>query len=629
MQEQRARFQLQAHPEPGGSFEIIAMTSGEGNGWQFSPAVLQGSLPLWDGAACFIDHALGPRSLRDLAGLCTRPRWDESCQGIRLTLQPAGPSGPLLAALGREMLSAGARPQVGFSADVVFSARRQVVQTILRVLSVDLVFNPARGGAFLRETHSVKGEITMEEQNVQLSNAGESPVVEPAEAAQSAPAPDAAGAVQSALCGHLLEAALREARLPAPAAEMVRRQFNGRTFSPSELEHAIQSQRRLVGELTGGQQVAGLRGGSRVQDVFDSGDQVRAALHDLLGAPRPDGLEHARPARLSGIRELYTLLTGDTGFSGGFYADRAQLATSGDLPHLLRNALNKLVLVQWEELGRAGYRWWEPVVSVEHFNSLHEITGVLVGEVATLPAVEEGAPYAELAVADSAETGAWGKYGGYVALTLEMFERDETHKLRQYPRKLAAAALRRISALVGSVFTSGGGSGPLMSDGLPVFHAEHGNLGSAAFDATSWEAACQAIYNQRMVEAGGSGPRLALDAKYCLVPRAQRLAAMQVLYPSFAHEANIFSENMQRGEMGDVITCPEFTNPNDWAAAADPRLAPGIIVGERFGLLPEIIIADSETGGALFASDEIRMKVRHWVSVFVADYRPLYRSLVG
>ena len=69
MQEQRARFQLQAHPEPGGSFEIIAMTSGEGNGWQFSPAVLQGSLPLWDGAACFIDHALGPRSLRDLAGL--------------------------------------------------------------------------------------------------------------------------------------------------------------------------------------------------------------------------------------------------------------------------------------------------------------------------------------------------------------------------------------------------------------------------------------------------------------------------------------------------------------------------------------------------------------------------------
>lgn len=476
----------------------------------------------------------------------------------------------------------------------------------------------------------------MEPQSVHNPNDEPPAGVQPAETRLAAtvpqlPAPPASSeqeAVQAALCGHLLEAALREASLPAPAAEMIRRQFAGRAFSPSELEESIQAQRRLVGELTGGQQIAGLRGGA-VRDMFDSDDQVRAALHDLLGAPRPSGLENARPARLSGIRELYTLLTGDFGFNGGFYADRAQLATSSDLPSLLRNALNKLVVVQWEELGRAGYRWWEPIVSVEHFNSLHDITGVLVGEVATLPAVEEGAPYTELAVADSAETGSWGKYGGYVALTLEMFERDETHKLRQYPRKLASAALRRISSLVGSVFTTGGGVGPIMSDGRPVFDDAHGNLGAAPLDSPGWETACQAIYNQRMVEAGGSGPRLALDAKYCLVPRSQRLAAMQVLYPSFAHEANFFSENMQRGEMGDVITCPEFTDPVDWAAVADPRLAPGIIVGERFGLLPEIIVADGETGGALFTNDEIRMKVRHWVSVFVADYRPLYRSLVG
>jgi hypothetical protein len=49
-------------------------------------------------------------------------------------------------------------------------------------------------------------------------------------------------------------------------------------------------------------------------------------------------------------------------------------------------------------------------------------------------------------------------------------------------------------------------------------------------------------------------------------------------------------------------------------------------VGERFGLTPEIFIADSQTGGAMFTNDELRMKVRHWVSVFVADYRPLYKS---
>lgn len=104
---------------------------------------------------------------------------------------------------------------------------------------------------------------------------------------------------------------------------------------------------------------------------------------------------------------------------------------------------------------------------------------------------------------------------------------------------------------------------------------------------------------------------------------------MQLLYPSFSHEANIFSENMQQGQMGDVITVPEFSDANDWAAVADPRLAPGIILGERFGVMPEIIIADGETNGALFTNDEIRMKVRHWVSVFVADYRPLYKANVA
>ncbi len=353
-------------------------------------------------------------------------------------------------------------------------------------------------------------------------------------------------------------------------------------------------------------------------------------MHDLLGAKRPEGLSSIQPHRLSGIRELYTLMTGDVDFAGGYHPERAQFATSADLPGVLKNVLNKLIVQQWEDLGRSGYRWWEPVVAVEHFNNLQPITGVLVGEVTALPSVNEGAAYSELAIVDSEETGAWGKYGGYIGLTLEMFERDETHKLRQYPRKLASAALRRISALVGSVFTSSGGTGPNMKDGSAVFGAGHGNLGVTALSAAAWENASASIYRQPLLvgEAGGA-PVLALDARYLIVPRTLRLTARQILYPAFEREASIFSENLQRGELGDVITCPEFSDANDWAAAADPRLAPGIILGERFGVMPEIIIAGAQTSGALFSNDELRMKVRHWVSVFVADYRPLFKANVA
>ena len=611
----RTRLAAEVSTGNKGQFEILAITTGVGNGWQFDAPVLERSLSLWDGVKTFIDHAASGRSLRDLAGISHSPRWDG--HGVRLTLRPFGPSAALLKDLGQQMLEGSEpRPHIGFSADILFSVIGCHVEKILEVLSLDLVLEPARGGMFLTALGQVPPDPNQPnpERNEPMS---ENPENTPLPEAEPTPEPAASA----------LETALLSAHLPAPALDALRRQFAGSTPTPAELRSAIENTRRLAAELTA---PAAIRGPA-ISGMASSTDMFTAAVHDLLGAPRPEGLERLHTARLSGIRELYTLMTGDTGFLGGFYPERTRLAVSTDLPGVLKNALNKLIIQQWQELGRAGYRWWEPVVSVEHFTSLHPITGVLVGEVTVLPEVSEGDAYIELALSDSPETGSWTKYGGYVGLTLEMFERDETHKLRQYPQKLASAALRRISSLVGAVFTASSGTGPTMTDTYHVFDAaHHANLGTTALSGTSFEAASKAIYSQSMVVAsGGTAPKLALDARYLIVPRDLRLTAMRILYPTFEREASIFSENMQRGEMGDVITCPEFTDANDWAAAADPRLAPAIILGERFGLLPEIFIADNALSGALFTNDQVRIKVRHWVSVFVADHRPLYKANVA
>mgnify|MGYP001202599388 CR=1 FL=1 len=617
--QQTARVQLAAVPlQAAGTsadeYDVLAITAGEGNGWRFDAAVLQDSAALWEGIECFVDHASLQHSLRDLAGVCHRAEFDPARQGIRLSLRPLGPAAPLLREVASAMLGTAPRPDVGFSADLIFEAQERQVTRILRVLSLDLVLRPARGGQFL---------LPEAAQSLQLNQKGPLTMTEPV----SAPA----AAVSTAQLNEmLLETTLTAAHLPPVAADRLRSRFGGDKFSLPALQAAISDTRELLSDLTAAGSVQGLSPAGRVSAMFSSEDQFRAAAHDLMGVERPAELKSARVAKLSGIRELYTLTTGDRDFYGHVNAERAQFATTLSLPSLLKDTLNKLVLQGWNELGRSGYRWWEPVVSVQHFTNLHDITGVLVGEVTTLPQVQEGAAYTPLDVADNAETGSWGKFGGYIGLTLEMFEKDETHKLRLYPYKLASAAMRRISALVGSVFTAASGAGPDMADQNPVFDLGRGNLGSAALSSASWEAASAAVYNQSMlVKAGGTAPKLALDARYLVVPRALRLAAQRILYPSFEREANLFSENLQRGEMGDVITCPEMTDPNDWAAVADPRLAPGIIVGERFGLLPEIFVADNETSGALFTNDELRMKVRHWVSVFVADHRPLYKSNVA
>jgi len=637
---QRARLEASGTPLEGGRFLVDAIRAGLGNGWQFGAQALRDSLPLWQGAECFVDHEQNPgslrggRSVRDLGGVFENPTWDEADQAVRLELRTLGPSAGLVEALGRAMLAEsppGVRPRVGFSADFLFTAHERVVQKIVKVFSVDLVFNPARGGAFVRALNSIQNQVieggaAMAETTVE--NSSPQAVMSSGEATQ----------VRAQMSTWILEAGLGAARLPAALAEHVRQQFNGREVTVEALNQAIDAARRLAAALGGGAAVSGLSG---LRGMYDTRDQLQAAVDDLLEAPRDPGMQNLKAARLSGIKELYMLLTGDRDLYGGYYAERAQLATTATFPGLVKNAMNKIVAEQWALLGAAGYDWWQKVVQVEHFETLNQVTGILVGTVGSLPSVAEGGEYTELSMGDSPETADFAKYGGYIPLTLELIDRDNTRKLRQYPRELAKAGMRKISQLVAEVFSANSGVGPTMADTGALFNATavttaggHANLRTGALSSQEWENVCAAVYNQPMLirsAAGvyGTGPKQAVDPKYLLVPRELRLTAMKVVYPYWENAANITSENQQRGELGDVVVVPEWTDAADWAAAVDPRLSPGIIVGERFGLLPEVFIAGDELSPAVFMNDEHRMKVRHFLAVLVQDFRPLHKNNVA
>ena len=265
-------------------------------------------------------------------------------------------------------------------------------------------------------------------------------------------------------------------------------------------------------------------------------------------------------ARLSGIRELYLTLTGDYDLHGGYFPERVQLATTADFSGLVKNALNKVVAERWQELGRAGYDWWQRIATVEHFTSLHAITGILVGTVGDLPEVDEGEAYTELTVGDSPETASFKKYGGYIPLTLELIDRDETRKLRAYPRELASRRpAQDQQAWWRKSSPTSSGVGPTLADGGALFNATavttaggHKNLLTTALSSAEWETVCTAVYNQPMLvkQAAGSygtGPKMALNPRFLLVPRSLQLTAMKVLYPGWENSANIHSENQQRG----------------------------------------------------------------------------------
>ena len=641
MVEQREQLGLEVNPVAKDRFEILAITAGAANGWVFPEEVLRESLELWDGVNCFVDHAPNARSLRDMAGVLRKPIWDVERHGIRAELHSLGPSAEVLQEVGRQVLEddGGTSVRVGFSADVLFRGQKGKVEKILRIFSVDLVYNPARGGVFLRalnqmgfETQETGGNMT-EKQTEMAVMSGETSAAGQDIQAQLAEL----HTMREEMSGWMLESMLAGSSLPHSLQSRIRQQFSGRTFAPAELQTAVREARTLVGELEGGKAV---RGPARVEGMVSPAERLQAATDDLLGAPRETALAGASVPRLSGIRELYLALTGDYELHGGYHAERAQLAGTSDFSSLVRNSLNKLVSNTWEELGRAGYDWWKDVTVQEHFGSLHDITGTLIGTVGDLPLIAEGESYPELKVGDSGEVASFVKYGGYIPLTLELIDRDETRKLRAYARELASAGMRKISSLVAQIFSSNGGVGPEMEDGEALFNATpvstyggHANLSTSALSAETWDTVCSAVYRQPMLvrnEVGtyGVGPQMAVNPKYILVPRALQRPAMAICTGALVREQGYVYDNVLKGTAVPVVV-PEWTDAKDWAAVCDPRVAPAIFVGERFGLAPEIFIAGDELSPAVFSNDEHRLKVRHYLAVWVNDYRPLHKCNVA
>ncbi|MFN2125232.1 MAG: hypothetical protein ACK2UP_17180 [Candidatus Promineifilaceae bacterium] len=233
------------------------------------------------------------------------------------------------------------------------------------------------------------------------------------------------------------------------------------------------------------------------------------------------------------------------------------------------------------------------------------------------------------------------KYGGYIPLTLELIDRDDTRKLRLYPRELAKAGMRLISGLVSAVFTDNAGVGPTMADTGALFNATavttaggHANLLTTALASAAWIAVKNAVYAQPLLiknDTGyyGTGPAMAINPRYLLVPKELEYTAQNILYNTFDVSASVIGDNLLKGNLGDVVVVPEWTDATDWAAVVDPALVPGIIVGERFGLMPEIFIAGDELSPAVFTNDEHRLKVRHFVAVLVQDFRALHKSNVA
>ncbi len=228
VKEERVRLAATANVTASGEFEVLAINAGEGNGWQFSPEALRGSLPLWEGVETFVDHTPEPRvghSLRDLAGICTRAALRRGTKGGGGAPAPqrtqrraaagtgaavaggarAAPAGGLFGRPGlhRQGETRGAHPARALVGRGVQPGARRVVPARAQCQQGGLDDRKCIGNRF----NPAAGDAAAE-----LEKAREA---------------------RAQMCACLLDSSLASARLPAPLAERVRARFAGRSYEPA------------------------------------------------------------------------------------------------------------------------------------------------------------------------------------------------------------------------------------------------------------------------------------------------------------------------------------------------------------------------------------------------------------
>ncbi len=591
----------------------------------------------FNGKAVFVDHPglLENPSLRNLAGVTSQARWVEAEQAVVGTITLYSEAASIADLLDEILADGEAAPDVGLS--LVFwpvlapgpedSAPRRVVD-IRHVESVDLVFEPAADGriiaALSAATRSSQGgERMTEQENEQGHNA-------------APPAPKAEEwerAVRKAAAAAMIAAS----GLPAASRE---RLSATEYTTPEAVQQVIEAERQYLAQLheTNVVQIGGTPPrGAQIAMGLSGLERVSLAAEALLAGARPAG--DIPP--LSGIRELYVLLSGDYEMTGMFHGERVYLAnvTAATMAGLVANALNKAVVNLFQQYPR----WWEPISQVMDFSSLQQVKWITLGGVGELPTVAEGAAYTEMTWDDNTETANFIKKGGYLGITLEAIDKDETRKLQAAPRALAQAAWLTLSKAVSGIFTDNSGVGPTLADGLALFHASHGNLGSNALSVSEWAAVRTAMRKQTELN---SGERLGMITapKYLLVPPDLEITALRVLASQYdysyalsnapAAPDNVFAEGneaMSRLESARrrVIVVDLWSDTNNWAAVADPNLYPTIGIGFRYGRTPEIFSVASPTAGLMFTNDTMPVKVRYFFAVGPMDYRGLYKENVA
>lgn len=197
-------------------------------------------------------------------------------------------------------------------------------------------------------------------------------------------------------------------------------------------------------------------------------------------------------------------------------------------------------------------------------------TSVMLSEAPILEKLTESGEIKSGTLAEAKEAYAIGTYAQRISISRHTLVNDDLGAFADLARRYGQAAAQTEAKLLVDILEANAGAGPTMSDGSPLFHSSHLNLGTAGAisDTTLGEARLK-IRTQK----GLKGQIISATPKFLVVPAALETAAekwLATIAPAQADDVNPFAGKLT------LVVEPRLSSATRYYVVADPAELDGL-----------------------------------------------------
>jgi phage major head subunit gpT-like protein len=259
--------------------------------------------------------------------------------------------------------------------------------------------------------------------------------------------------------------------------------------------------------------------------------------------------------------------------------------TTSDFPELLLGTGARLLKPAYEAAS-------SPLVALARKVTASDFrtqTMLQLGEMPKLGKVTESGEIKSVTRGEAKEAWSLDTYGSIFQLSRKALVNDDLNAFADFASAAGQAAANTVADLIVTALTQSSGAGPVMGDGVRLFHADHGNISADGFaiDVESVSAARVAMMTQKGVD----GETLISVRPDTLIVAPSNLTAAEQFVASITPATND-AVNPFGGKL-TVVTEPrlEAVSPWDWYLA-DSRLAALVLGGLAGNEGPQIASRD-------------------------------------